>query len=362
MKALVNKKDFVSALSKAVSFIPNSTAGRTSLVYAQAGSNVMKIAVSFPDITFITTCPAECMASSEPVALYGRKFYDIIRQTAHKALIEAAPGQLTVTSDDSKWIERPVQGSMKSLDQTGEVLARIEAQELADAFEGVKYAAGKDTIQPQFHMVDVRDGRVRASNGVNYHEVRTGVKGLTFQISNQHVDSFIKLMKAWSGDVALSEGPNHFFFQHGKDTLAVNKLNADFPDLDRLLIRPLKAQAIYTLKVRKVEAENAIRRVRLSQSDDFPYIELHMSQGEALFRCVGEDGIEAVSKIEAIWNNNPRIATFNTHRLYDCITHADKEVLEIRFSKDTRDRKSPMIVEGASLWMMVNQLKMRARA
>ncbi len=361
MRSLVNKKDFVGALSKAVNFIPNSTAGRTSLVYVQSSEDLLRIAVSFPDITFITSCPADGDEGADPLALYGRRFYDIIRQTAHRVLIEADEERLTVTSDDSKWIERPVRGNLKTLALSGEVLAHADAADLAEAFERVKYAAGKDTIQPRLYLVDVVDGKVRASNGTNYHEVRTGVKGLTFQISNTHVDSFIKLMKAWKGDVAFSAGPNHYFFTHGRDTLALNKINTEFPDLDRLLIRPLKSQATFILKIRKAEAENAIRRVRLSQADDFPYIELHMSQREVLFRCVGEDGSEAVSKIEAVWNNNPRIATFHTQRLYECIANADREVLEIRFSKDTRDRKSPLTIEGDSSWQLVNQLKMRPK-
>ncbi len=351
----------MGAAAKAVAFIPNSTQGRTSLAYLQATPDHLKVAVSFPDITFITQCPAEVEETGPPVALYGRKFFEIIRQTAHKVQLELADGKMSIVSDDSKWVERTTLGTMKTLTPPDDVVARIDASVLHAALSGVKYASSKDTIQPRLHIVDVLDGKVRASNGSNYHEVRTHVKGLTFQIGVANLDSLIKITKVWTAPIAFSANESHYFFAHGSDCLAVAKGNTSFPDLDRLVIRPLKAQATQVLKIRKAEAEEALRRVRLSQSSDFPYVEMHLSGNECLFRCLSESGDEAVSKIQARWSGSPRVATFNTGHLYGSILNAEKEVLEIKFAKDTRERKSPMTIEGETSWSLVNQLKMRPR-
>lgn len=361
MKVKANKKDIVAALSKAVSFIPNSSEGRVSLVYLQANQDGLRVAVSFPDITFITSCPARVQETGDPIALYGRKFYEILRQTSHQVDLFMQDSKLALVSEDSKWVERTVVGAMKTLTPPEDVLARVESEDLHQALKSIKYATSKDTIQPRLHIVDVLDGKVRASNGTNYHEVRLGTKGLTFQIGTPNLDAFTKITKAWTGPISFSADESHFYFTHGSDSLAVARVSTTFPDLDRLVIRPLKAQATYVLKIRKSEAEDALRKVRLSQAADFPYVEMHLSSGECLFRCLSDDGSEAVSKIEANWGGNPRIATFNTSRLYDCILNADKDVLEIKFAKDTRDRKSPLTLENESGWALVNQLKMNAK-
>lgn len=355
------KSNLVASLAKAVSWIPNSASGRTSVVYLKPQDGKLRVAVSYPDVTFSTLCCAEGDGTEDVVALYGQKFYNIVKQASGDVQLLFEGAEFVVRCSGAKWVERPIRGSLQELDPPDVAEAVVKASTLAEAFTTISYVASKDTLVPSLFAVDVQDGRVRASNGANYHEIRCKIPGLTFQVSNTHVESFTKLMRLWTGEVHFSQNESNYYFRHEDDVLILRKLNVTFPDLDRLLIRPLKVQAQFLLKVRKLDMEEVLRKVRVSSSPAFPYVELHMHSGEVVARCLGDDGVQAVGKIEAIWNTAPRIATFNTNQLYSIVTHQDNEILEIRLAKDTKDRKSPIIMEGEDSWSLLTQLRMKPR-
>jgi len=358
---IVSKSELVSSLAKAVGFIPTATAGKTSVVYLKPQEGKLRVAVSYPDVAFSTLCRSRGEAPDNVVALYGRKFYDIVKQTSGDIRLTHEGAEFSIRCEGAKWVERPVRGSLEDPSFPEKVEAEIESHTLAEAFAEVQYVVDKATNVPSLSALDVHEGRIRGSNGSNYREVHTRVPGLTFQVSNSHVESFVKLLRRWSGKVEFSQTSTSYYFRHGDDVLLLRKLNTKFPDLDRSMVRPMKAQAQFILKVRRVDMEEVLRKVRVSSSEKFPYTELHLRQGELLARCVGDDEVEAVGKIEAIWNQTPRITTFNTHHLYAMVVNQTSEILEIRFAKDTKDRKSPAVIEGEDSWSLLTQLRMRPR-
>lgn len=358
---IVAKTELVNSLAKAVSFIPNSSSGKTSVVYLKPQAGKVRVAVSYPDVTFSTLARSRGEGDGSVVALYGRKFYDIVKQTSGDLRLTHEGAEFSIRCEGAKWVERPIRGALDDLNFPTKVEAEVDGHVLYAAFAEMQYVVDKTSNVPSLFALDVNEGRIRGSNGANYREISTKVPGLTFQVSNLHVDSFTKLLKKWSGKVEFAQNASNYYFRHEDDVLILRKLNAKFPDLDRSLVRPMKAQAQFMLKVRKIDMEEVLRKVRVSSSEDFPYVELHMRQGELLARCLGDDGVEAVGQIEAIWNQQPRIATFNTHHLYAIVTNQSAEILEIRFAKDTKDRKSPAVIEGDDSWSLLTQLKMRPR-
>lgn len=358
----IAKEKLVASIAKAITFLPNSASGRTSVVYFKPQGGRLRVAVSFPEATFSTLCDVQGDATDDVVAVAGKKFAEIVKQTNGTVQLLFEGSEFVVRCPGAKWVERPVRGALTDIVAPDSISATVEAPDLLAAFQQVQYVASKETAVPSLYAVDVVDGLVRSSNGANYHEVHMRIPGLTFQVSNSHVESFVKLLKQWSGTIHFRENDSSYYFQHDNDILILRKLHVPFPDLERLLIRPIKVQAQSLLKVRKVDMEEVLRKVRVSSSPDFPYVELHMGQGELLARCLSGEGVEAVGKIEAIWNEKPRVATFNTNQLYGIVTNQKSEILEIRFAKDTKDRKSPLIMEGENSWSLLTQLKMRPRS
>lgn len=361
MTASLAKRDLIAAVAKAASFIPNTSAGRSSVITLAPNQGYLRLSIAYPDGNFTTHCNVEDIGEAPEVSLYGKRFIDIVGRAEGAIKLSWDDTKLTVHSGKSKWTERALNRSVKAATLTGEQACTFVASELLHCLKEVQYAADKNSMRPTMFVVDVQDGRVRATNGSNYHEAKLVAEGLTFQVSNQQVPSFLKLLKAWGDNkITFTTSDTSYGFKLGGDLLTMARLDIPFPDLDAALLRPLKAQASFTLKVRRTELEAAIRKVKLSSSDDFPYVEAHLTTEECLLKCEHE-GSEAVSSVKAVWANTPRIATFNIDMLQNFISSSTEDILEIRMAKDTRDRKSPFIMGGGTSWSMVTQLKMRPR-
>ena len=211
-------------------------------------------------------------------------------------------------------------------------------------------------------MIDVINGRIRACNGFQYHEVDTKIKDLTFSVPGTMTDNFISVMRYFDGDVEFYEDKNSYYFKNHDDLISVRKLQLSFPDLDRLLVRPLKSSVPALLQVNKGALTKALKQVRSIADDNYPYVELHLTQKEVLLRCTSKMGSDVVSQIEAKWAAKPRIATFNVKHLSQTIDSLHDGVLEIRFGTDTKTKKSPLVVEGVGTWTMLNQINLSSRS
>ena len=238
----------------------------------------------------------------------------------------------------------------------------VDSYTLLTAFNTVKYAIDSDSVRPALFMVDVIDGRVRACNGFQYHDVDTKVKGLTFSIPGGMADSFCNVLRYFDGEIDFYADDDAYYFKNGGDTISVHKLAAKFPDLDRLLVRPLRSEIPALLQVRHKDIVEAVKRVRLALDENYPYIELHLNKTEVVVRGTQKSGAEAATSIKASWASKPRVATFNVRYLLQTLDSLNAEQLELRFGADTKSKKSPMVMEGSGTWTMLNQSNLTKRA
>jgi hypothetical protein len=87
-----------------------------------------------------------------------------------------------------------------------------------------------------------------------------------------------------------------------------------------------------------------------------------VNKSEIVVRGTQKSGAEAVTSVPADWAAKPRIATFNVVYLMRSLQSLPDGVLELRFGNDTKTKKSPMVMEGAGSWMMMNQSNLTMRA
>jgi DNA polymerase III sliding clamp (beta) subunit (PCNA family) len=341
--------------------VPTSSRGKQSLVHFTPKDDKVQLALSYPEVTFITDFAATEIVTGSTLSVYARKFYDILKSTDHTVTVGEAGGRIGITSGQTKWAERLVSYSVKDLQIPDTDESYFEPEEMVEAFKKVKYCAGLDTGRPGFFMVDVVAGKVRASDGVCYQEVRTKAKKSTFTVSNPMVDSFIKILSEWKSDVRLTTTSTHFFFSCGPDVMVLARSSSVFPNLDKIIIRHLRMNAKYSLKMRRIELETALKKAAVVSDGTFPYVELHLNTKECLLRAKGDTGSEVVTKIEAAWSGAPRILTFDPNKLLACVKSQQPDILQFLLDKDTTNRKSPLVLDGAVSWAFVNQLKMRPR-
>jgi len=360
----VSKIVLSNTLKKVVAFIPRvKTSEYSGIITIIPSKESMKLVLSYPEASMESVCQIVNSDGKDSIAAVGgTKLLSMVSVADREILLETDDTSLELTSGKYKWRE-----PMPSTTNKGIVLPAGDAIEfkiypLLVALNTVKYAVNSDSIRPSLYMIDVVDGRVRACNGFQYHEVDTKIKGLTFSLPGGMVDNFIPVLRYLDGDLKFYSDDDNFYFKNNDDIMSIRRLQLKFPDLDRLLVRPLKSAVPALLQVNKSELLKALKQVGKIADDNYPYVELHMTQKEVLLRCTSKMGSNVVSQIQGSWAAKPRVATFNVKYLLQTVENLHDGILEIRFGADTKSKKSPLVVEGVGAWTMLNQMNLSARA
>ena len=359
----VSRTVLSKTLKKVVAFIPRVKSSESAgVVLVTPLEDRVRLTLSYPEASIETTIGAISEESESEIRVSGPKFLSIV-SSADKEIIFTSDGTYAeFRSGSSMWKEPMPSATSVRVTVPEEKVCSIDSYPLLTAFNTVKYAIDSDSVRPALFMVDVAKGRVRACNGFQYHEVNTGVDDLTFSIPGGMVDSFCSVLRYFDGEVEFYSDDNSYYFKNGEDAISVRKSSSNFPDLDRLLVRPLKSAVPAVLQVRKTDLEKAIKRVRLALDDGYPYIELHLNKTELVVRGTQKSGAEAVTTISCNWAAKPRVATFNVRYLMQTLSSLSSDTLELRFGSDTKTKKSPMVMEGSGVWTMLNQSNLSKRA
>lgn len=360
----IAKTELVGTLKKVVAFIPKiKTSDYSGVVSITPVDGKVKLTLSYPEATIESICDASEVSEDEtPITIQGRKLLPIVSAADKEVELRVSNEFLEVVSGRSQWREPMPKVSAKPIVLPKEPAATFGVYQVLTAFNTVSYAIDSDSVRPSLYMIDVVDGRVRACNGFQYHEVSTKNPGLTFSIPGGMAESFIAVMRYFDGDIDFYSDDDSYYFKNGNDTISVRKVQLAFPDLDRLLVRPLRSEVPALLQVDKNGLLKALRKARLALDDKYPYVELHITKKELVVRGTQKMGAEHVSAIPAVWDAKDRVATFNIKHIVNTVENLHDGTLELRFGPDTKKKKSPMVVEGTGTWTMVNQANLGTRA
>lgn len=353
----VSKTLLGKTLQKVVAFSPKiKTASMSGVVLLQPEEDELRISVHYPEASIETFCPIAEVVGKEPdMALDGRKLLSTVSSAGVELRISVKDGSLVIGSDQAKWKFPMPRFLPKNLNLPAEPVCSFDVYELVTAVKTVKYAVNSDSVRPSLYMVSVKDGKVRACNGFQYHEVSTGISDLTFNIPGNLVDGFYAILRYFDGEVEFFVDDENYYFLNGDDLISIRKRQISFPDLERLMVRPLKAASPAILKVSKNDIVDAVRKVSMSLDEKYPYLEIHLTKKEALLRCVDTHGAESVATVTASWDTKPRVVTFNVVQLRNTLKSLPDGDVELRFGDDTKHKKSPMVCEGEGTWTMLNQ-------
>jgi len=359
----LSKTALVGTLKKVVSFIPKiKTSDYSGVVSILPMDGKVKLVLSYPEATIESVCDAISSTEGDTtICIHGRKILPIVAASDKEVELTVHETFLEVVSGRSRWKEPMPRVGTKPIILPDTPTATFDVYPVLTAFNTVQYAVDSDSVRPSLYMIDVVDGRVRACNGFQYHEVSTKIPDLSFSIPGGMAESFIAVMRHFDGDVDFYTDDDSYYFKNGPDTIAVRKLQLSFPDLDRLLVRPLRSEVPALLQVDRNSLLGALRKARLALDDNYPYVEMHLTKQEILVRGTQKMGSEHTSVVKAVWDAKPRVATFNIKHIIQTIESLHSGVLELRFGPDTKKKKSPMAIEGVGTWTMLNQSNLGTR-
>lgn len=263
----------------------------------------------------------------------------------------------TVCSGSAKWdvpLMDPSGFPRVEISKNG---APVEAKGLLSALQRVHKAASRDSIKPYLMMVDLRKGKVRASDGIRFQQTKFAFP-FDAQIPVQAIPELLKRLAATKSEhVFVAQSDRALFFTFGHVTLVIQKVMAQFPDVDEVLLKPALSNDLELL-VRREPLVDAIRKVRLVADTETDAVVLSLNHGSVTVEAKDRVGSVATEEVPAEWAQAPRHVAFNHKHLTDLLGSATGEECVLRLGKDLKTKPTPLLYEDDGLLAVLSQIRL----
>ncbi len=330
----------------------------------QATDGRLRITATDMEMAMIATTELVTVTNPGTAVFPARRLQDIVREagdgdvtvTVHNHTAQITIGRTTwrlrlETGDD--YPAPPAIGDI--------VMAPVDRAALIEAIQTVRYAACKDPGRLSLNMIDVRAGRLVASDGARFAQAQLGEFPFDFQLPVASVGHLLKLLaKTDLSEVHIGQTQTKLIFRFGTDVFVANKLQANFPDMDATFLRPALANR-HRFTVDRSELATAVRRVRINADPNTSAIALRLAPQAAALTVSARDkyGNEAVETIEVEWHGPERTIVVNHVFLADVIATHPGQTLTFHIGDDTKTKKSPVMLrdEQAGTVGVVHQMR-----
>lgn len=285
-------------------------------------------------------------------------------------LLDTDSGTSTIKREDTEWSYFSSINSVKR--QTFNTLSTstVLAENLVQSIDLVKDSIGYDSGRPYLMMLACVDGKVIACDGFKYQESSLGDDSVNFTVPATLSRGFIKLInqRGWrEEELAFSlkkgeDGLDYISVKNKNESFCFKKPKVDFPNLEDILVKPLKSQVPSVLLVRKEEFCKKISQLSGIYDDPSDVkIILNLSKEGLSLEAESISGlstsVSAKAFIDASWAEKERVAIFEYKDLNSIVRKSEDGLVELRFGKDSSKGKSPLVVETTNSWSMLNQLR-----
>jgi DNA polymerase III sliding clamp (beta) subunit (PCNA family) len=267
--------------------------------------------------------------------------------------IVADNGVATITVGRTTWELRLPDGSdyppFPDVDNIGFV--SVDRSRFAAALAAVRHAATAESMRQNLMMVDISGGRMRASDGVRYHQVTMPGWPDDFDthIPIGAVEVLLKLLRSTEIEaLEIADTDDQIVFRLGADVFVASKLVVAFPNVDQMLLEPAMGNDQH-LVVDRTSLEGAIKRVRITADPETMAVALTMDPDHVTVRSQDKYGNTCSEVIDAQWSGDAgRTAAFNHSHLSDLVASVDTRSCSFALGKDTKQRLSPLLLRDDS--------------
>jgi DNA polymerase III sliding clamp (beta) subunit (PCNA family) len=330
------------------------------------GGDTPSLRVAATDLDLWALASTNIVTVNQPgtIALSGAKLVEIA-ETADDGdlVVEAENGVATISVKRTKWELRIADGSEYPPfpDLEGLTFYEIDRSSFITALQSVSKAATKEATRQNLAMVDVSDKRIRASDGVRYHQVtlEDWPEDLHTHIPIGAVDVLVKLLRGTEATkFQLADTDEQLVFKVGADVFVTSKLVVEFPNVDAILLTPALQSNTEPLEVGREDLLNAIRRVRITSDPETSAVALGLAADQVQVRSQDKFGNTAVEELDSSWKAADRMVAFNHRHLTDMLDSIDSPTCTFWLGKDTKTKRSSLLLrddDSKSLGVLIQQ-------
>ncbi len=313
----------------------------------QATDGRLRVVATDMELAMIATTELVTVPEPGTAVFPARKLLDIVREAQDGEIDIHVDNRVAhITAGRTTWRLHLEGGEdyPNLPDHTESVLAPVDRQALLRALNTVRYAACKDVNRASLMMIDIRDGKLTASDGPRFQQATLPGFPLAIQLPIGAVADLIKLLQKFDApEISIGETTHRIIVRLGGDTFSINKLMAAFPDQEAVFLRPALANR-HPLSVDRAELLQTIKRVRINADTSTSAIALRLAPGNLTVASRDMHGNEASETIEADWAGPERTVVVNHAYLADLIGAHPGITLRFRLGDDNRTRKSPVLL------------------
>lgn len=343
-------KKFVLAalLDKAASVIPSRDVMPVLRNFQiEAGPQRLRVTATDLELSVVAATTLVEVTSGGVAVFPAKKMLDILREAEDATVtVQVTGSTASVRIGRTTWTLKLQGGAdYPPMPEFAEaVYAPIDRAKFASALANVRYAACRDANRASLMMIDVRGGRMTACDGARFQQATIGEFPFELRIPIGAVDDLLKLLRSTDlPEITVGESVNHLIFTVGTDIFVANKLMAQFPDMEALLLRPALENK-HRLAVERDELQRAIKRTRINADHETSAIGVHLTNGHLTVMARDKYGNDATETIDADWNEGERTLVVNHAYLTDLLAATSATSATFRLGDDTRTRKAPIML------------------
>lgn len=364
LKVQTKKFVFQSLFEKSGSVVPSKDilpVLKNFQVEAVAG----RVRVVATDLELSVISTTEMVSVSRPgTAVFpAKKMLDIIREAEDgDMLIDVTDGVATITVERASWTLKLQAGDdYPALPEIADVeLFPVDRIKFLGAISSVRHAAATNASRPSLMMIDITDGKMTACDGVRFQQADLGEDfPLSMQLPIGAVDDLVKLLRSQdTAEIGVGETDYHLVFKVGNDVFIANKLMAQFPDVEELLLKPALENK-HVLVTDRQELKDAIKRVRINADPETSAIILHLAADHVRVASRDKFGNASSEAIDASWSTADRDLVVNHTFLTDMLDMYDGKSTNFLLGEDTKSRKSAVLLKdsGTGTIGIINQMR-----
>lgn len=220
----------------------------------------------------------------------------------------------------------------------------INREAFQTALSRVRKAASQDVMRPYLMLVDITNGKVRASDSIRFQQVKFQFPfdcqipvRAAHELANRLASSNLE-------EIGVAQTENALIFRFGVVTLMCQKATAAFPDVDEVILKPTLAND-QELHMDRAALLAAIKRVRVTADENTSAVVLSLNHGSVSVECKDRQGGFSVESIDAEWSHAPRHVSFNHQHLTDLLSSTSSDTCVFRLGKDLKTRPTPLLME-----------------
>lgn len=355
MKIRTKRFALQALLEKAAGVVPTKESVPILKNFLVEASSAPRLSVAATDLELCVVASTVMVQVDEPGrALFpAQRILSVLREAGDDDLVLSVADQKAMLQvgktvwnlslqDDSEYPELP--------DSQNAQMFEVNKAGFLNALKSVRYAAATEVSRLNLMVIDIREGKVRASDGVRFQQIELPEFPLSIMIPIAAIDDLVKALQVNnSATIEIGETESHLIFRIGGDNFVARKLNVDYPDMEESLLKPALMND-QKLHVDKNAFIQAVKQVRITADPDTYAVSLHLvpasptAGARLIVSSKDKYDSRAETELDVSWQGPERTVVVNHAHLMQMLSMATANSCTFYLGPDKK-RPTPILLK-----------------